>query len=73
MPAVTAMLNAASAAEAAPSVTAIVIGPCEPTSPAAGVPERRPVTVSNEAQDGVPVIEKTRVCPSGSAACGTNS
>ena len=35
-----------------------------------GVPDRRPFAVSNDAQAGLPVIEKVSALPSGSDAVG---
>ena len=66
VPPVTSIANAGRAVCATPSDTEIAMPLCVPTSPAAGVPQSRPVTVSNCAQAGLPVTEKTSVWPSGS-------
>src|SRR5262245_17558555 len=43
-----------------------------PAVPFGGVPDRRPVLVSNATQLGWPAIENSNVSPSGSLAVGTN-
>jgi hypothetical protein len=70
--AATAMANTGNAAEAEPSETEMTTLPYGPTSLAAGVPERRPVVVLNEAQVGLLAIENESACPSGSDAVGWN-
>src|ERR1044071_5691317 len=64
--------NAASDALAAPSLARIWMLLVTPTSPAAGVPDSRPVRGSNEAQPGALVIVKVSTSPSGSFAVGVN-
>ena len=43
-----------------------------PTFAAAGVPESRPVVVSNVAHDGLPAMANVRVPPAASEALGWN-
>ena len=72
VPPVTVMLKAGSAAWAVPSETVIAMPENAPTSLAEGVPESRPVSVSNCAHEGLFAMLKARTWPSGSAAAGTN-
>jgi hypothetical protein len=70
--AVTAIENAGIEAVLEPSVTEILMFVNDPVVPAGGVPDSRPVLVSNAAQLGLPAIENVNVLPSGSLAVGTN-
>jgi hypothetical protein len=70
--AVTAIENAGNAALLAPSLTEITMLANVPVVPAGGVPESRPVLVSNVAQAGRPEIANVSAPPSGSLAVGTN-
>src|SRR5882672_1675780 len=70
--AVTVIANGTSVALAAPSVARIWMLLVVPTSPAAGVPDRRPVPMSNAAQPGAPVTVKVNTSPSASCAVGVN-
>jgi hypothetical protein len=55
-----------------PSLTEILILLNVAVIPLGGVPDNRPVPVSNAAQLGWPAIENIKVSPSGSLAVGTN-
>jgi len=70
--AATVSAKTGNAVVALPSLTEIWIPADEPTLLSAGVPERRPVAVSNSAQAGRFAIEKPSASPSASAATGTN-
>ena len=70
--AVTVIENAASVAKFGPSLTEILMLLNVPVVPLGGVPDKRPVRVSNAAQPGCPAIENIKVSPSGSEAVGTN-
>jgi len=70
--AVTVIVNGASEADAVPLLTEIVTFGNVPTLEAAGVPERWPVVVLNEAQEGRFVIENVSVPPLGLDVVGVN-
>lgn len=59
--AVTVMANDGSETAVVPSLTLITIFEKVPTLVLDGVPLSKPVAVLNDAQDGAPVIEKTKV------------
>jgi ethanolamine ammonia-lyase small subunit len=69
---VTVMENAGRDALDAPSDTLITMPVYVPTLGAVGVPESRPVVVSNVAHDGLPAMENVRVPPAASEALGWN-
>jgi hypothetical protein len=56
-----------------PSLTLIEIAERDPASPLCGVPHKRPVLESNDAHEGLPVIENLSGSPSLSLAVGWNS
>ena len=71
--AVTAMENAARLTVFGPSLTEIrMLLNDVPAAEDGGVPDKRPVPVSNAAQVGRFMIEKSNELPSGSLAVGTN-
>src|SRR6056297_2917791 len=69
----TVMAKADSDDESWPSLTLITMFSWVPASSLAGVPERRPVAVSKDAQEGGFAISKTSASPSASLALGVNS
>jgi hypothetical protein len=68
----TVSANGASDALKVPSLTRMTMPLVAPTCPAPGVPESRPVAVSNVAQAGGFVMLNVRGLPSGSLAVGVN-
>ena len=70
--AVTVIVNAGSDAVFGPSLAEILMLLNVAVIPLGGVPDNRPVPVSNAAQLGWPAIENLSVSPSGSLAVGTN-
>jgi hypothetical protein len=70
--AVTVIVNGGSEAVFGPSLAEILMLLNVAVIPLGGVPESRPVPVSNAAQLGWPTIENVNVSPSGSLAVGTN-
>jgi hypothetical protein len=71
--ALTVMANAGSETTVVPSLTLITIFEKVPTFALDGVPLSKPVVVLNEVHEGAPVIEKTKVFWSASAADGWNA
>ena len=66
------IVNGDKDAEAVPSLTLIPMFEYVPTSPASGVPERRPVLVENVAHEGSFAIENVNGSSSASFAVGVN-
>ncbi len=66
----TVMLNAGSVAVFLPSLTEMRICEYVPAEPSGGMPLSRPELAVNVAQDGLPLMLKTRLLPSGSLAVG---
>ena len=68
----TAIENAGRDAIAEPSLTEMVIPDADPTSEAAGVPDKRPVAVEKVAHMGLPTMANVSEPTSGSVAVGWN-